>query len=349
MRAWPPAWAHLQPNCKFIASYMEMIKSVYPTICYIAAVCMVAAMTACTSSPGGETEPELNEYPIAFQSPQMESRGAVDDAQDMSDFRVWGWRTPENESPVPVFEGEKVSAGSWTYEGGTRYWMMDQTYNFYAVHPVFPLEGNETTVNVTSDGTFTINNFDCSKTGDKAVDLMTASAEGIIYKTGETPQKVGLTFQHELCKVEVIVKTDQGVTITLHDAYFYGMAVNGTLSQRSGNSLWTLDENVTGQTDTPYYNKQAEKELKPVSQLSLFDEMLLIPQECTEVKLVVSFTRSKESFTETIDFNQFIPEWSAGQNYRFVVTIEADAITFGSFTVDEWGETNTGGNINIGK
>lgn len=346
MRAWPPAWAHLQPNCKFIASYMEMIKSVYPTICYIVAVCMVAAMTACTSSPGGETDPELNEYPIAFQSPQMESRGAVDNVQDMSDFWVWGWRTPENES---VFEGEKVSASSWTYEGGTRYWVMDQTYNFYAVHPVFPLEGNETTVNVTPDGTFTINNFDCSKTGDEAVDLMTASAKELIYKTGETPQKVGLEFKHELCKVEVIVKTDQGVTITLHDAYFYGMAVNGTLSQRSGNSLWTLDENVTGQTDTPYYNKQAEKELKPVSQLSLFDEMLLIPQECTEVKLVVSFTRSKERFTETIDFNKFIPEWSAGQNYRFVVTIEADAITFGSFTVDEWGETNTGGNINIGK
>jgi hypothetical protein len=326
---------------------MEMIKSVYPIIRYIAAVCVVTGMVACTSSPGGETDPELNEYPIAFQSPQMESRGAVDDAQDMSDFRVWGWRTPENESLVPVFEGEKVSAGSWTYEGGTRYWMMDQTYNFYAVHPVFPLEGNETTVNVISDGTFTIKNFDCSKTGDEAVDLMTASAEGIIYKTGETPQKVGLEFKHELCKVEVIVKTDQGVTITLHDAYFYGMAVNGTLRQRSGNFLWTFDENVTGQTNTPY-KKVTEVELKPVSQLSLFDEMLLIPQECTEVKLVVSFTRSKERFTETIDFNQFIPEWSAGQNYRFVVTIEADAITFGSFTVDEWGETNTGGNINIG-
>lgn len=343
MRAWPPAWAHLQPNCKFIASYMEMIKSVYPTICYIAAVCMVAAMTACTSSPGGETEPELNEYPIAFQSPQMESRGAVDDVQEMSDFRVWGWRTPD---PVPVFEGEKVSAGSWTYEGGTRYWVMDQTYNFYAVHPVFPLKGNETTVNVTPDGTFTINNFDCSKTGDKAVDLMTASAKGLIYKTGETPQKVGLTFQHELCKVEVIVKTDQGVTATFYEAYFYGMAVNGTLNLTSGKS-WTLGS-VTGQTNTPY-KKVTEVELKPVSQLSLFDEMLLIPQKCAGVNLVVKFTRSGDNLTETIDFNKFIPEWSVGQNYRFVLTIEAEAITFGSFTVDEWGETNTGGNINIGK
>lgn len=325
---------------------MEMIKSVYPIIRNIAAVCVVTGMVACTSSPGGETEPELNEYPIAFQSPQMESRGAVDDAQDMSDFRVWGWRTPENESPVPVFEGEKVSARSWTYEGGTRYWVMDQIYNFYAVHPVFPLEGNETTVNVTPDGTFTINNFDCSKTGDEAVDLMTASAEGIIYTTGETPQKVGLEFKHELCKVEVIVKTDQGVTATLHEAYFYGMAVHGTLNQISGKS-WALGS-VTDQTNTPY-KKVTEVELKPVSQLSLFDEMLLIPQKCTGVNLVVTFTRSGDNLTETIDFNKFIPEWSVGQNYRFVLTIEADAITFGSFTVDEWGETNTGGNINIGK
>lgn len=199
---------------------MEMIKSVYPIIRYIAAVCVVTGMVACTSSPGGETDPELNEYPIAFQAPQMETRSAVNNELEMSDFRIWGWRTSENESPVPVFEGEKVSAGSWTYEGGTRYWVMDQTYNFYAVHPVFPLEGNETTVNVTLDGTFTINNFDCSKTGDEAVDLMTASAKGLIYKTGETPQKVGLEFKHELCKVEVIVKTGQGVTATLHEAYF---------------------------------------------------------------------------------------------------------------------------------
>ena len=73
---------------------MEMIKSVYPIIRYIAAVCVVTDMVACTSSPGGETEPELNEYPIAFQSPQMESRGVVDDVQDMSDFWAWGWRTP---------------------------------------------------------------------------------------------------------------------------------------------------------------------------------------------------------------------------------------------------------------
>lgn len=327
---------------------MEMIKSVYSTIRYIAAVCMVVAMTACTSSPDGETDPELNEYPIAFQSPQMESRGAVGDVQDMSDFRVWGWRTPEYESSVPVFEGEKVSAGSWTYEGGTRYWVMDQTYNFYAVHPVFPLEGNETTVNVTSDGTFTINDFDCSKTGDEAVDLMTASAKGIIYEMGEIPQKVGLEFKHELCKVEVIVKTDQGVTATFHEAYFYGMAVKGTLNQTSGKS-WTLGS-VTDQTNTPY-KLVTEEELKPVSQLSLFDEMLLIPQKCAGVNLVVKFTRSGDNYnlTETIDFNKFIPEWSVGQNYRFVLTIEADAITFGSFAVDEWGETNTGGNINIGK
>lgn len=323
-----------------------MIKSVYPIIQYITAVCVVAGMAACTSSPGGETDPELNEYPIAFQSPQMESRGAVNNAQAMSDFRIWGWRIPEYESPVPVFEGEKVSAGSWTYEGGTRYWVMDQTYNFYAVHPVFPLEGNETTVNVTSDGTFTINDFDCSKTGDEAVDLMTASAKGIIYETGEIPQKVGLEFKHELCKVEVIVKTDQGVTATFHEAYFYGMAVKGTLNQTSGKS-WTLGS-VTDQTKTPYKLVTVE-ELKPVSQLSLFDEMLLIPQKCTGVNLVVRFTRSGDYLTETIDFNKFIPEWSVGQNYRFVLTIEADAITFGSFTVDEWGETNTGGNINIGK
>lgn len=333
MRAWPPAWAHLQPNCKFIASYMEIIKSVYPTICYIAAVCMVAAVTACTSSPGGETEPELNEYPIAFQSPQMESRGAVDDAQDMSDFRVWGWRTPENESPVPVFEGEKVSAGSWTYEGGTRYWMMDQTYNFYAVHPVFPLEGNETTVNVTSDGTFTINNFDCSKTGDEAVDLMTASAEGIIYKTGETPQKVGLEFKHLLAKVDIVGQSEGS------DAYITQIQLTGIAS--AGNYLlskWELDEN---QTTT--YTKESFS--LPAVPTNIFGSLLLIPQSVNEIQLSITYEFpgiANSSQTQTLRLPATPDKWESGNHYQYSFTLEGNYIIFNPPQVNEWKEASGG-------
>lgn len=329
----------LTPNCKFIANYMEMIKSVYPIIRYIAAVCVVTGMVACTSSPGGETDPELNEYPIAFQSPQMESRGAVDDVQEMSDFRVWGWRTPKNESPVPVFEGEKVSAGSWTYEGGTRYWVMDQTYNFYAVHPVFPLEGNETTVNVTPDGTFTINNFDCSKTGDEAVDLMTASAKGLIYKTGETPQKVGLTFQHELAKVNIKATVEGGNAIVTKIT-FSGMKTGGNYKYNSASTdRWsdTKSGSFINETRQPLDTKGVD----------LLGDMLLIPQNVNnDIKLKVEYILDGVQQTpKEFTLPATVEKWEAGKSYRYTITFKGNNIVF-TVNVASWNHS-TGGIITV--
>lgn len=311
---------------------MEMIKSVYPTICYIAAVCMVAAMTACTSSPGGETDPELNEYPIAFQAPQMESRGAVDDAQDMSDFWIWGWRTSENESLVPVFEGEKVSAGNWTYEGGTRYWVMDQTYNFYAVHPVFPLEGNETTVNVTPDGTFTINNFDCSKTGDKAVDLMTA-VRSVKCGTDGYPGKVSMPFQHELAKVDIVGQSEGS------DAYITEIQLTGINS--TGNyvmSEWELDE-----TEIVTYTKDGFS--LPAVPTNIFGSLLLIPQSVKDIKLRITYKFpgiANSSQTQILFLPATPDKWERGKHYQYSFTLKGNYIIFNSPQVNEWKEASGG-------
>ena len=312
---------------------MEMIKSVYPIIRYIAAVCVVTGMVACTSSPAGETDPELNEYPIAFQAPQMETRSAVNNELEMSDFRIWGWRTSENESSVPVFEGEKVSAGSWTYEGGTRYWVMDQTYNFYAVHPVFPLEGNETTVNVTSDGTFTINDFDCSKTGDEAVDLMTASAKGLIYKTGETPQKVGLTFQHELAKVDIVGQSEGS------DAYITGIQLTGITS--TGNyvmSEWELDK-----TEIVTYTKDGFS--LPAVPTNIFGSLLLIPQSVKDIQLSITYEFpgiANSSQTQILSLPATPDKWERGKHYQYSFTLKGNYIIFNSPQVNEWKEASGG-------
>ena len=326
---------------------MEMIKSVYPIIRYIAAVCVVTGMVACTSSPGGEIDPELNEYPIAFQAPQMETRSAVNNELEMSDFRIWGWRTSENESSVPVFEGEKVSAGSWTYEGGTRYWVMDQTYNFYAVHPVFPLEGNETTVNVTSDGTFTINDFDCSKTGDEAVDLMTASAKGLIYKTGETPQKVGLTFQHELAKVTITVISESSV-VTITNCKIFGVRYKGTFIRKSiGTTSWqgfsvNAKEDDFFKAEEFSLNNDGENTLVR----NVFDEMLLLPHTddmLSEVKLLFSYHYGDEitDRESTINLkNEAVKSWEPGKSYDYTITIRSTDLSV-AVKIMDWQETNT--------
>lgn len=315
---------------------MEMIKSVYPIIRYIAAVCVVTGMVACTSSPGGETEPELNEYPIAFQSPQMESRGAVDDVQEMSDFRIWGWRTSENESSVPVFEGEKVSAGSWTYEGGTRYWMMDQTYNFYAVHPVFPLEGNETTVNVISDGTFTINNFDCSKTGDEAVDLMTA-VRSVECGTDGYPGKVSMPFQHELAKVNIKATVEGGNAIVTKIT-FSGMKTGGKYNSAS-TDRWsdTKSGSFINETRQPLDTKGVD----------LLGDMLLIPQNVNnDIKLKVEYILDGVQQTpKEFTLPATVEKWEAGKSYRYTITFKGNNIVF-TVNVASWNHS-TGGIITV--
>lgn len=315
---------------------MEMIKSVYPIIRYIAAVCVVTGMVACTSSPGGETDPELNEYPIAFQAPQMETRSAVNNELEMSDFRIWGWRTPENESPVPVFEGEKVSAGSWTYEGGTRYWVMDQTYNFYAVHPVFPLEGNKTTVNVTSDGTFTINNFDCSKTGDEAVDLMTA-VRSVECGTDGYPGKVSMPFQHELAKVNIKATVEGGNAIVTKIT-FSGMKTGGNYNSAS-TDRWsdTKSGSFINETRQPLDTKGVD----------LLGDMLLIPQNVNnDIKLKVEYILDGVQQTpKEFTLPATVEKWEAGKSYRYTITFKGNNIVF-TVNVASWNHS-TGGIITV--
>ena len=86
----------------------------------------------------------------------------------------------------------KTASGS-TYQGA-EYWVTGKTYNFYAIYPA-DVPGSE----VTDAGSITITDFDCSLTGDEAVDLMTASAtdvsaDGMIYNSGS----VSLQFRHLL-------------------------------------------------------------------------------------------------------------------------------------------------------
>ncbi len=142
---------------------------------------------------------------------------------------------------------------------------MEKIHRFYAVSPVYPLEGSGTRVSVTADGVISVADFDCSRTGDEAVDLMTALVGWARYEAEEKPEKVGLEFRHELAQLQIIVKTDQGVTATIHDASFYDIAVKGTLEQDSGESSWKPAA-VVGKADTPF-QKKIERVLKPVSQL----------------------------------------------------------------------------------
>lgn len=184
---------------------------------------LLLTVASCTSTLSDE--PTTDTRAISFM-PTAETRAAVTGTSlpDGSSFSVWGWYGTKGTITNNVFDGETVtkSGGAWTYGGGSRYWIAGNTYNFYAVYPAeLP---TDVKADVSSDGTITVTDFDCSQTGDAAVDLMTATATG----NGSNPAPVALTFNHELARVNIIV-TSEGDAVNISDARLYGISHIGSL------------------------------------------------------------------------------------------------------------------------
>lgn len=297
-------------------------------------------LAACTSTDEVDGTGGGGDGVIGFRQPAV-SRAAVDDASQVDDFSVWGYRIPSGGGEASVlFDGAKVyrSGNGWTYDDAPKYWAAGYVHRFVGLYPAGQ------SAQVDADGTLTAN---FTATGD--IDLMTAAVTYEYTDASVTPPAVQMPFGHELSRVQLVVKTDQGVTATITRAVLYGMSNTGTLKRPlSETASWSGLDVPTTSGDTPFKNEKPVT-LQPASTATLWDGLLLIPQSTSGLKLDITLQRSGESqSTETVTLNN-PARWAAAQSYRYVLTIEADAITFGGFTVPDWGETNTGGNINIGK
>lgn len=287
------------------------------------------AMVSCTSTV---SEPNTSQTPIQFGT--SVSRAAVNSADDMTAFSVWG-----GYDNVKLFEGTKVNntASGWTYEGGDRYWVPGKTFNFYAVHPVFPDGGP--VASVASDGTISVTNFDCSKTGAEAKDLMTAQKTGITY-TGEP---VDLKFGHELAKLNFVVKSENAVA-TITEFKVYGVDYIGTLSKKSTTATWT-DKTTCQDTDTPFsINQEFVFNTTEGWEKNVFGDILLIPDnDLTDAFLKIQYKYSGETTerTSVVGLKTALTDkWEAGKNYKYSLTIEGGSLTI-NVTVIDWTEKDT--------
>lgn len=273
--------------------------------------CIPLLLVSCTSTVFDESD-KLEKVPISF-SVQPETRGAVIKLEDMTDFKVWGWRKVSSDSEyISVFNGVNVTKNSgWDYEGGDIYWNMNEYYDFYAVHP------NNITADVTNSGSITINDFDCSKTGADAVDLMTASRTGM---NGSAPEEVALTFNHELAKVNIIV-TSEGDAVNITNAKVYGISHIGTLK----NKQWTVGDSST--EGKPSFSGSLNIPEADIQPHELFGgSLLLIPTSAEKLaNAILSFDYQYEDGTSEsakIDLKRDpIQEWLAGSQYKYTITI----------------------------
>lgn len=274
----------------------------------------VLLMPGCTSPIGSGDDPSPSTLAINFGTPQADTRAAVNSSADMGNFSVWGGYDGNASN---VFSQVTVHSPGWTYDGGTRYWISGKTYNFYAVHPA-----GLNNVSVDNSGTITVNDFDCSKTGNEAVDLMTARATGL--KGSEAPT-VGLKFGHELARVKVSVESNGA---TVDEMKVYGVSYKGNFNSGS-TSKWTV-------TDT------TEENATPFSGTTALDMLLLPATDLTDAKLKITYHYGSDtSATRTNEASLAIAEgWAAGQQYHYKVSIVAGKLTI-TVTVADWKEEDT--------
>ena len=256
---------------------------------------------------------------ISFTS-ATETRAAVEGNTLPGNFKVWGGYEG---NAINVFNGETVQHPNWTYTGGTQYWIPGKTYNFYGVYP--------TSVNALCDenGTLTVSGFNCYKTGNEAVDLMTASQTGISYAAGVEPQPVSMQFGHELARVNVVA-TVEGGDATVTNIVFAGMATSGNYSSTVGwsNTAKGSFANPTHQT----LNTEG---------VDLLGDMLLIPQAVSGFTLTVDYTVGGVAQPQkVITLPTTISQWDKGKSYKYTLSFKRNRLTVTVKVVD-WNEEDT--------
>ena len=298
------------------------------------AASLLLPLASCTDTATGE--PDTDARAIAF-TPAAETRAAVDGGSlpANSSFSVWGWYDTNKN----VFNGNTVSntSNAWTYDGGTQYWIKGKTYNFYGVYPAYPKEGSETTATATSDGTITVSNFDCSKTGDAAVDLMTATAKG----DGSKPEPVAMEFKHELARVKFQTKT-QGSKVTITSFKINGVSYKGDFSHQlpSGNAQWTIKQSTVAGDGIFSTNKTIENTTDERI-TDLLGDLLILPQqlETGKQQLAISYRYDDETTDRTKNVDLRIENgttgWTAGQSYAYTLDLRTASLTL-TVTIQDW-------------
>ena len=289
---------------------------------------LLLTVASCTSTLSDE--PTTDARAISFM-PAAETRAAVEGGTLPDDFLVWG-----GYSNTLLFEGETVHPNG-SYENGTRYWVPG-TYNFYAVYPATIKIKDKTTF---SNGSLTVEDFDCSATGNDAVDLMTAILQSITYEAGNEPQPVAMEFQHELAKVKFTVKSENTVAI-VSSFKVYGVNYQGTLA-KGQTAIWNSVTACT-ETNTPYKLENFTFNTTNGFEKDMLGDVLLIPdKDLTNAKLYIAYRYQGETTDRTYTINLQTPaitQWEAGKSYHYTLAIKGGTLTV-TVTVADWKEEDT--------
>lgn len=281
----------------------------------------LALFTACTDTSTLGDHPEDETTPIAFGTDV--TRAAVESTGDLKDFLVWGWHAG---STTALFNGETVHPDG-SYDGGDRYWTLGQKHDFFALHP------NDITATATcdKDGKLTVTNFDCSATGNEAIDLMTACALNITHTSATSIPAVPLTFSHELARVKFSVTSVEAVTLSKISLTGIAYKGNFTFTPATGNATWTDLVKIDNTTTNPPFHQAnggtvTGGETTPTVMLG--GDLLLIPQAFAAdetAKFSMTWTYADKTTSRTVEVPLYLvtpnKAWEKGKSYHFSAQI----------------------------
>lgn len=291
----------------------------------LAALCLAACTATVVDEPATDAAAA-----IAFRAPQAETRAVVDGESLPGDFLVWGGYDGD---ATRVFDGTTVYYPDWDYRDGTRYWVSRKTYSFYAVYPTGVAAA------VSKKGIITIEDFDCSATGEKAVDLMTATASRSY--DGTDNSAVGLKFQHELARVTCDVKSENS-TVTITSVKLYGVGYKGTLTKEA-DAVWNIMATCTA--DNTPFKMEEEFSLNATDGLvktNVLGDLLLFPQQdLTGARFALTYRYNNDTDDRTATVS--LPtgsKWIAGLHYNYTLTLKGATLTL-NIKVLEWEKEDT--------
>lgn len=310
-------------------------------------------LTACVSE---ETiNPSFQSNAIGFES--VISKQSRADAQkgdltvdNLDKFLVYGFYTKDNQTanPIQVFGGDAVTkqGSTWTYSG-TRFWVPDATYSFFAYSCAdVALDNNFGTVGLDLNATgadrqLSIANFRCDAFHNH--DLIYAQQKEIKSKPktedNETPNaNVSFTFEHILTKIDAIFTSEfsSDYDVVIKDVKIINFRNVGTFAKTKGwgttpNRNYDKETNITMRLEFQSADgigvansAQANTE-KPKT-----GYYYVLPFTYTEPNVQLNFTielyKGTEHTTENLVLSRnmegyWAPKWQLGYYYTYNITL----------------------------
>ncbi len=313
---------------------MRIIKGVFSTVALI-------LLTTCSNNEILEGQTDENKE-IQFVVSSL-SRNPVNDVADLESFYVWANMNNKTEFQFEQLKVERNDAGEWK-SSSPQYWQTG-TYNFYAVTGYNETEPSPVTANL--DGNFVITVGD----DETNLDLMTAVSSGISYPVVEgEPSPVAFHFYHEKAQIEISVKAGaqlpRGATVTsiTLSNFYKGGKFTRTFLDSNNRGNWDFTE-----VYKTSWEMNEQQNIDTGDSYSFLSDFMIPAQSLGGVNLKFSYTISGASYSKEFELSQIgTTALEAGKINKYNFTIQPEGIVFDGFTVPDWGETNTGGNINIG-